>query len=266
MQAINHYYHLIAVNSVEFLYSESPEPLRTFAYAHDIKHNNLIGTESAKEKPTIRNNNFYVINGVHTMNNKILCLFMLVGLSFQTQATLISFDPVSQTTDVGSDVSFDLRISDLGDDILTGFDINVSFDDTILSFVGFTFGTGLDTFGFGTLNSVINYGGGLVNVFELSFDFDEDLMLFQPNDFVLGTFTFTGIKAGTSELVIAYFDLVGEYVFDQVLDFYVPKTLSSNLASGSLEVQDVPEPATFILFMGGVLAMGMRKKSKVVRV
>lgn len=193
------------------------------------------------------------------MKSRILCLLLLAGLSLNAQAITISFSPSDSQVDPGGTTNVDLVISDLGDEILTAFDLDVLFDSTILQYDGFSFGTGLDTFGFGTINGDTDFGGGLVNLFEISFDFDEDLIDFQPDDFVLGTFTFTGIGLGTSALDIFLLGLAGQFVFDADLGFDVPSSLQADTQSGSIEV---PEPGTLILFLSGLLGIGMHRKLK----
>ncbi len=167
-------------------------------------------------------------------------------LSAQAQATLISFNPGSQSVDLGDVATVDLRISDLGDDILTAFDLDIRFDNSILDFQSFTFGTGLDTFGIGTINGAPDISSGLVNIFEISFDLDSDLMLSQPNDFVLGTFAFDTLSIGTSALDITVNALAGEFVFDPDLGYAVASSLEADLQSGSISV--VPVPAAIWLF------------------
>ncbi len=105
-------------------------------------------------------------------------------------------------------------------------------------------------------------GAGVVNVFELSFDFDDDLMLFQPNDFVLGTFVFSTLSIGTSPLDITFALLSGQFVFDPDLGFEVATELSADVQSGSITV--VPEPgalALAVLALLSLLAHGRRRRA-----
>ncbi len=195
------------------------------------------------------------------MKLKFLFLLLSVGFSRPSQAIVLSFDPSDQSVVLSDNASVDLRISGLGDDILTGLDVDVSFDDSILGFLSFTYGTGLDVFGFGTINGT-TIGAGVVNVFELSFDFDEDLMLLQPNDFVLGTFVFSTLSIGTSPLDITFALLSGQFVFDPDLGFEVATELSADVQSGSITV--VPEPgalALAALALLSLLAHGHRRRA-----
>ena len=128
----------------------------------------------------------------------------------------------------------------------------MSFDDSILDFQSFAFGTGLDVFGLGTLNGVID-SGDTVNIFELSFDFDSDLMALQPDDFVLGTFTFDTLSYGTSALDIQVLALGGEFIFDPILGDFVASSLASDSESGSISVVSVP--AAIWLFGTGLIGL-----------
>ena len=197
------------------------------------------------------------------MKNRFLCLIALLGLSLQAHAVVISFVPSDSSVGVGGSTSVDLVISDLGDDILTGFDLSLFFDDTVLGFDGFSFGTDcggfscLDVLGLGSLQDVTDWGFGEVGVFELSFDFDADLELFQPDDFVLGTFTFTGLMEGESALDVFVWGLSGQFEFDETLGFFVPKDLDAEIVGGSITV---PEPGTWMLFLGGLLLLAASRR------
>jgi hypothetical protein len=183
-----------------------------------------------------------------------IVLFLLCTssvLSTQLQAAIISFDPSSQSVQLGDTATVDLRISGLGDDILAAFDIDVSFDDSILAYQSFTFGTGLDVLGYGSIQDVDDSVSGTVNVYELSFDFDSDLINLQPNNFVLGTFTFDTLSIGTSALDVTYVDLVGANY----------SLLQASVVSGSISA--VPVPAAIWLFGTALIGMiGFNKRKR----
>lgn len=182
----------------------------------------------------------------------VLCAFSIQ--STQVQAALISFDPSSQSVELGDSVSVDLRISDLGDDSLGAFDIDIAFDDSILDFQSFTFGTGLDVSGLGSVNGFA-VAGGDINIFEISLDSPSDLNTFQPNDFVLGSFTFDTLSIGTSTLDLTINALSDEFGF----------LLEAGAASGSIKVAaaSVPAPAALWLFGTGLIGLiGFSRRRK----
>lgn len=201
------------------------------------------------------------------MKSRFLSLVVLLGLSLQAQAVVISFVPSDSNVELGDSTAVDLVVSGLGADILTGFDVSVLFDDTLLVFESFAFGTDcggsscLDVLGFGSFQEVTDWGFGEVEVFELSFDLDADLMLFQPDDFVLGTFTFSGLDIGVSVLDIFVWELAGEFVFDPDLGFDVASSLDADVQAGSIQV---PEPGTLLLLMSGLLGMAMYRRNKAI--
>jgi hypothetical protein len=161
----------------------------------------------------------------------------------------------------GESVSVDLRISELGDDILTAFDPEISFDDSILGFDSFDTGTGLDTFGldFGAFS----YGfdlGGIAAIGDLSLDTDVTLRANQPNSFILGTLDFSALGLGISSLDIGFSIFAGE------LDANFNATeLQADIESGSITVIAPPSavsaPAAIWLFgIGLVGLMGFSKR------
>jgi hypothetical protein len=89
-----------------------------------------------------------------------LCCFPLVilvsvlALTGPAQAVVLDLAPSPGSVVVGSPTSVALSISGLTGDLALGtFDMDLTFDPTILSFTGATYGTGLDVLGFGTMQS-----------------------------------------------------------------------------------------------------------------
>jgi len=203
------------------------------------------------------------------MQNKQLglCLIVIFGLLHMgaASAALVSFDPVNQTVVQGNPASVDLVISGLGNEILTGFDLEISFDDSILSFQSFTVGpgpTGLDPFGldFGAFSYGFESVTGTAAVGDLSLESDATLQATQPDSFVLGTLAFDTLSIGTSALTISFALLAGE------LDASGFATeLQADLGAGSIEVSPIPVPAAIWLFGTGLIGLiGFSKRRKVI--
>lgn len=203
----------------------------------------------------------------------LICLMVLFGLLHMGagSAATLSFDPSSQTVGLGDSVNVDLRISGLGSDILTAFDLDISFDDSILSFQSFTVGpgpTGLDPFGLdlGLLSYGFDLGFGTAAVGDLSLETDPTLQLFQPDSFVLGTLNFGTLGIGTSALSIGGLGLAGECgAFDSISgDCLFVTELDMQVLDGSVSV--VPVPAAVWLFGTGLIGLiGFSKRRKVIQ-
>ncbi len=182
-------------------------------------------------------------------------LFVIPAIS---HGILIEFDPTTQVVGVGDSVDVALVISGLGVDSVPSvgtFDLDISFDPTILAFNTVMFGDPvlgdqLDLWGFGSWTEVV-LGVGTVNLYELSFDTVDDLITYQAHSFTLATLTFDTLAVGASSLDIginALSDAWGD-------------PLIADVQSGSISA--VPEPATVLLIGTGLVGLGYFRRKRV---
>ena len=185
----------------------------------------------------------------------VLCLTML--WTSPSHALFIDFDPSAQNVSLGDQVAIDLNVSGLGDgmaDSLSTFDLNVSFDEVILGYDHTVFGTGLDILGFGSIQWDTDLGFGEVNLYELSLDFPSDLDFLQAPSFTLATLYFNTLSIGTSALELSS-SIFGDAVGDRLSLEYTPGSITVGAAS-------IPEPATFLLFVSGLVGLPFLKRRK----
>lgn len=178
---------------------------------------------------------------------RVLLAFALLGSAFaQAQTATITVTPSSQTTAVGSNVLVSVSIAGLLDGVapsLGAFDLNLLFDPSILSVSNFSFGTGLDVLGLGSVQFSDVTTPGLLSIGEISLDLPADLNTLQSGAFALFTVTFQAVGTGVSALgldINALSDAYGE-------------ALAATTINGS--VSAVPLPAAVWLLLSGVLGV-----------
>jgi hypothetical protein len=184
------------------------------------------------------------------------------GAATPCRAITIGFDPAAQNVTAGSSVDVALVVSGLGDGIapsLSTFDVDIAFDDSVLSFLGATFGDPmlgdqLDLTGLGSTTGVTP-GSGFVNLFELSFDSPSDLGAMQAGSFTLAALTFSAVGPGVSTLGVSV-NALGDANGDP---------LEADVAGGSVTVErtsSVPEPASMLLVVSGFLGLARLRASQ----
>lgn len=182
------------------------------------------------------------------------CFAALVFTSFSAQAVIINVEPNVPSIEQGNAVTVDITVSDLGDGTapsLGVFDLDLSFDNSILGLNSVTFGNQLDLFGFGSLQFDDASVAGTVNLFELSFDLPGDLDTLQAPSFVLASLAFDTLAIGTTDLLVAV-NALGDSLGDP---------LSFSVNNSSLEVTtSVPLPASSWLILLGVLSLFAARK------
>lgn len=183
----------------------------------------------------------------------LLSAFFMMTAINAVSAT-ISFQPENSVIAIGNSTDVDIVISDLGNQIapsLGAFDFNLNYDSSIVSFANIVFGTGLDIFGFGTSNGIVNNVNSL-NIYEVSYDWDTDLIDYQLDTFVLATVTFSAVSSGISAL-----DLVVNDFADEAGN---SMQVFSNSGSITVKTVSVPETPVLLLFLTGLLGVFRLKK------
>jgi hypothetical protein len=198
--------------------------------------------------------------------NKNIVRAAAAGLLFgavHAHAITIGLNPSAQSANQGDAVSVEVVVSGLGAGVapsISTFDLDLSFDPSLLSYSGAVFGDPvlgdqLDLFGLGSIAIPTDRGGGVVNLFELSFDSPSDLDNLQAGAFTLVTVTFNSLAAGTSNLLLSL-NTLGDAIGDP---------LNATLANGSITVNStngVPEPVTAGLLVLGLIGLGLRPRRR----
>lgn len=158
---------------------------------------------------------------------------------------IVSIVPGFQSGNIGDVFNVDVVISNLGGVAISTFDIDITYDASILLGQSVVFGGLL---GDGVIDSLqfANFAGGVADVFELSFLVGPDLLALQGgNTFTLARLAFQGLSAGTSAL-----DITQSIVGDDL-----GAGLAVTVQNGSIQVGGpvgVPEPAALVLVALGL--------------
>jgi hypothetical protein len=167
---------------------------------------------------------------------------------------IIGILPSTTSVTVGDQANIALTISGLGvnqSPSLGSFDLNFNFDPNLFSLVGASvfgdpvLGDQLDLFGLGA-DTAATPGAGYVNLFELSFDSENDLNNLQADSFTLATLNLRATAAGASSLTIT--DLIlADAAGDPLTATIQNSSVTSNPSSS------IPLPSSLLLLVIGLL-------------
>ena len=174
-------------------------------------------------------------------------LISLTLLAVSVNAATIGFSPSASAGNIGDPLSIDIVISDLGGEIVSAYDLDVTYDDAILSATGVSFTAALGDEGFfeAFYDSDLSTSG-IVDLAGVSLLSDADLLALQGGDAVtLASLEFTVIANGASVL---------DFNFDAFNDVKGSNAqiLPLDVNPGSVAAP-IPEPSAALLFFVGIL-------------
>lgn len=170
-------------------------------------------------------------------------------------AIAIGFSPASPTVQFGDVFNVDVVVSGLSaaKEIVSAYDLGVSYDPTILSASRVSFGPYLNDSGGTGLQDALFSSPGIINFAELSFLSDIGLAAQQLDSFVLATLSFDTLAIGSSTLSFLPspgFGVDVKGVSAEVLRLQVGSNLITVIPSAS-----VPEPTALALMLGAFVAL-----------
>ncbi len=184
----------------------------------------------------------------------LLSSVVLVGSS-TGWAAMLFLSPVSQTVFEGDPVLVNVRISGLGDGMdpsVGSFDLDVTYDTSVLAATGVTFGPHLGD-GIESIQSFDLSSPGLIDLAEISFLFD---LSGQPANFTLATLLFDTVAPGISPM---------NFTQTLVSDAFGSSLALSHVGGAEVTVMNpIPAPSAMVLFgtgLAGLVAWRMRKQS-----
>jgi len=205
------------------------------------------------------------------MENKQLglCLVAIFGLLYLGPASAVSinFSPSNSSVLVSDSLNVDIVISDLyaadgSREIVSAFDLDVTYDSSVLNATGVSFGALLganmstDPFDFFSDAFIVSVlSPGRVDFAESSWLTNTDLLSLQPDDnFTLATLSFEAIGVGVSLLE---FDMITPPGIDvKGFDPFTPFDLGDP-TDAVVSVSAVPVPGAMLLMLTGLLGIGI---------
>lgn len=179
-------------------------------------------------------------------------------LAHNASANIIEFRPQSVSAELGETVTVDVVASNLDGEIVSAYDLDITYDSLILAATDITFASGLgDALFFEVFESVDLSMPGLIDLAQLSLLPDDLLFAMQGGEeFLLATIVFDTLSVGLSTL---------DFIFDAVNDV---KTFDAAIlpvtgSPGQITVEAavaVPAPPMPALLLTGLVLLAFRHR------
>lgn len=184
-----------------------------------------------------------------TIRAAALTAFLFTSIAVNADPILL-VSPSETDPTVGSSVDVTVSIDNLGGVYVGDYDLALLYDQSILSFAGLMFGSGLD----GPDDFPIQLGfdnPGSAEALEIAFGslLNQDTF----TGFDLFTVTFDVVAAGTSFLNLGVF-AIGDFFGSPI-----PVSIQNSSLTAS-EPASVPEPGTFLLLSAGLLGIALSRR------
>jgi len=129
----------------------------------------------------------------------------LCGVAPANATIVVSFDPAAMTVGNSASFSVNVNISGLASDFVSGYDLHLLYDASLLSYVGVVFNTDQlgDLWGSGSL-VLDTPAPGNIDLFATSFSSNADLDTNQLNSFTLMTLSFMSDASNTGSSLLRF--------------------------------------------------------------
>jgi hypothetical protein len=193
-------------------------------------------------------------------------LFILFCITSIQNASAIMIDivPADQTVQAGGVFDVDVVVSGLSaaNEIVSAYDFDISYDDSILAATAVSFGQYLNLSNLlDSFQDTILTNPGIVDFAEVSLLFDTDLIAQQPDSFLLASLSFQAIGVGISQL-----QFVSDPVGGTDMKGIGASPLTVDVGGSQIMVNpavSVPEPNTMILMLIALVGLPLIKTHKI---
>ncbi len=186
----------------------------------------------------------------HLANLAAATCMGLATFAASAQVTF-TFQATDTQLELGDSATVSFFVNGLGSQVLSAYDLNFTWAQGVVSFDSRSFAPGLTQLGAGATLVEDSPVAGNFGVQAFSVLSDAALAATQPDSFLLGTFTVTGLAEGSTTFSLgSNLDFERNFVG---LDF---ASLGVDVGSVTITVGAIPEPSTYALMLLGLGCIG----------